>query len=185
MKRRDKWNESAVQSLRSGLQHAKAPVGVLCYCLSVKESQFFSSDMVFILVIHSRDMTGCRYGMFWIEISTFWSYISALMIMLSSKCTHRHNMLTSILGPATECPSRPCHFNRQMETLPCMEKTQAARQLHVSLHICGIQEIAKHWFMCSAFLNTSPGIIRGNISCACPHSQLCGVSLAQWQGRSL
>lgn len=39
VKQWDKCSESAVQSFQSGLQHAKAPVGELCNCLSVKQSQ--------------------------------------------------------------------------------------------------------------------------------------------------
>lgn len=110
VKRWDKWSESEVQSLRSGLRHAKAPVGDPCYCLSVKASQFFYSDMVFFIVIRSRDMTGCGYGIFCKEISTCWSYVSALMITLSNKCTCRHDMLTSILGTGSRRPIETLSF---------------------------------------------------------------------------
>lgn len=110
VKRRDKWRESEVQSLHSGLRHAKAPVGDPRYCLSVKASQFFSSDMVFFIVILSRDMTGCGSDMFPKEISTCWSYLSALMITLSNKCTRRHDMLTSILGTGSRRPIETLSF---------------------------------------------------------------------------
>ena len=125
-------------------------------------------------------------GMSRIEISTCWSYLPALMIMLSSQCTRQSDMLTSILGPGDGTPVETRRLNRQMETSPWAPwKTQTERQLHVSLHICGIQEIA-NTDLCTPpsptlfplFLNTSPGIIRGNISCARPRSQLCCASPA-------
>lgn len=62
-------------------------------------------NLLEIVVMHFRDMAGCGYAMFHIKISTSWSYLSALMIMLSSKCIHQNDILTSILGPAVRRPT--------------------------------------------------------------------------------